>query len=67
MSGCPAPIMNVTVNYVAQGIVFINERPFGYTSNCHGDNTKYVGIEICEIKVMGTYYLHISYYVFLEN
>ena len=60
MSGCPTPIMNVTVNYVAQGIVFMNERPNGYTSNCHGDNTKYVGIEICEIKVMGTYYLHIS-------
>ena len=53
MSGCPSPIMNVTVNYVAQGIVFINQRPTGYTSNCQGDNTQYVGIDICEVKVMG--------------
>ena len=55
MSGCPSPIMNVTVNYVTQGIVFINERPEGYTSNCQGDDNMYTGIELCEIKVMGTF------------
>uniref|UniRef100_A0A8B8BYA1 Uncharacterized protein LOC111114367 n=1 Tax=Crassostrea virginica TaxID=6565 RepID=A0A8B8BYA1_CRAVI len=53
LAGCPSPIMNVTVNKVTQGIVFINERPPGYRSNCQGDNTQYVGIELCEIKVMG--------------
>ena len=67
MSGCPSPIMNVTVNNVTQGIAFINERPQGYTSNCHGDNTQYVGIEICEIKVLGKCCLYISYYFCFEN
>ena len=67
MSGCPAPIMNVTVNYVAQGIVFINERPLGYRSNCEGDNTQYVGIEVCEIKVMGIWYLYNSNRFCFEN
>ena len=53
MSGCPAPIMNVTVNNVAQGKVFIKERPLGYRSKCEGDNTQYVGIKVCEIKMKG--------------
>lgn len=53
MSGCPSPIMNVTVNNVTQGIVFINERPPEYTSNCDGDNLQYTGIGLCEVKVMG--------------
>ena len=56
MSGCPSPIMNVTVNYVTRGIVFINERPSGYRSNCQGDDYMYTGIELCEIKVMGTFF-----------
>lgn len=56
MSGCPSPIMNVTVNNVTQGLVFINERPAGYTSNCEGDNLMYTGIELCEIKVMGIFF-----------
>ena len=53
MSGCPSPIMNVTVNYVTQGILFINERPPGYTSTCRGDQLAYTGIELCEVKVLG--------------
>ena len=67
MSGCPAPIMNVTVNNVAQGKVFINERPLGYRSKCEGDNTQYVGIKVCEIKVKGIWYLFISYYFVLKT
>ena len=63
MSGCPCPIMKVTVNNVTQGIVFINERPPGYISNCQGDNTQYVGIEICEIKVMGIYSFFFVYFI----
>ena len=55
MSGCPSPIMNVTVNYVTQGIVFINERPMGYRSNCPGDDIQYTGIDLCEVRVMGTF------------
>ncbi|XP_022308377.2 uncharacterized protein LOC111114376 [Crassostrea virginica] len=53
MSGCPPTIQNITVNKVTQGIMFTNERPPGYTSNCSGDNTMYTGIELCEIKAMG--------------
>lgn len=54
MSGCPPTIQNITVNKVTQGIMFTNERPPGYTSNCSGDNTMYTGIELCELKAMGT-------------
>lgn len=57
MSGCPTPIMNVTVNNVTQGIAFINERPEGYTSKCPGDYLQYTGIELCEVKVMGMFLL----------
>ena len=53
MSGCPSPIMNVTVSDITQGIVFINERPPGYSSTCLGDDRRRTGIELCEIKVMG--------------
>lgn len=53
MSGCPSPVQNVTVNSVTQGIMFYNERPSNYTSNCLGDDTKYTGIELCEVQVMG--------------
>ena len=59
MSGCPSSKMNVTVNNVTQGIVFINERPAGYTSNCEEDNFIYTGVELCEVKVMGIYHLSI--------
>ena len=45
--------MIITVNTEAQGIVFINERPPGYTSSCSGDRVEYTAIELCEIKVMG--------------
>ncbi|XP_078329125.1 uncharacterized protein LOC111114377 [Crassostrea virginica] len=51
--GCPAPIQNVTINYVTQGLLFTNERPQGYTSNCPGDNLMCTAVELCEIKVMG--------------
>ena len=53
MSGCPSPVQNVTVNSVTQGIMFYNERPSNYTSNCTDDETKYTGIELCEVQVMG--------------
>ena len=52
-SGCPKAKENVNVNYVAQGIVFINERPKGYIPNCPDDFPNSTGIDICEIKVMG--------------
>lgn len=55
MSGCPSPIMNVTVNNVTQGIAFINVRPSGYTSNCPKDDKMFTGIELCEVRVMGTF------------
>ena len=64
MSGCPSPIMNITINYVTQGIVFINERPQGYTSNCQGDNRQYTGIDLCEVRVMGTFYLKSCYNIY---
>lgn len=61
MSGCPASVMNITVNNLTHGIAFINTRPQGYTSNCPGDNTMYTGIEICEIRIMGQYCISYTY------
>lgn len=55
MSGCPFLIMNVTVNNGTLGLVFINERPPGYRSNCPGDDTGYTGIELCEKRLMGSF------------
>ncbi|XP_034310566.2 receptor-type tyrosine-protein phosphatase epsilon isoform X1 [Magallana gigas] len=52
MSGCPAPILNITVNRLARQIVFTNQRPQGYQSTC-SSNEMYTNVEICEIKVMG--------------
>lgn len=52
MSGCPAPILNITVNRLARQIVFTNQRPVGYQSTC-SRNEIYTNVEICEIKVMG--------------
>lgn len=53
MSGCPAPIENITINRLVQQIVFTNNRPVGYKSACPGnDSDVYTSIEICEIKVM---------------
>ena len=62
MSGCPAPIQNITVNKLAQEILFINERPPGYNSTCVGDNLKRTTVEICEVKVMGKISLLKKYY-----
>ena len=53
MSGCPASIKNITVNRLAQEIVFINKRPTGYRSNCPGADWEQTTVEICEVKVMG--------------
>lgn len=54
LSGCPAPIQNFTVNRLAKQIVFTNNRPDGFQTNCTGENSNlYTSIEICEIKVMG--------------
>ena len=55
--------MNVTVNNVTQGIVFINERPPGYRSNCPGDDIIYTGIELCEVRVMGK----LGFFLFFLN
>lgn len=52
MSGCPAPILNITVNRLARQIVFTNKRPVEYQSTC-SSNEIYTNVEICEIKVMG--------------
>lgn len=52
MSGCPAPIMNITINRLAHQIVFTNRRPMGYQSTCASGEI-YTNVEICEIKVMG--------------
>ena len=54
-NGCPSVIQNITVNNVTQGIMFINERTLEYTSHCTNDSILYVGIELCEVKVMGMY------------
>lgn len=54
MSGCPAPIQNITINRLVRQIVFTNNRPVGYKSVCPGYGSDvYTSIEICEIKVMG--------------
>lgn len=53
MTGCPNPIMNITVNNITQGIAFLNTRRQGYTSNCLNDDLMHTGIEICEIRIMG--------------
>lgn len=57
MSGCPAPIQNITINRLVRQIVFTNSRPVGYKSVCPGSGSDvykmYTSIEICEIKVMG--------------
>ena len=55
MSGCPAPIQNITVRRPGESIVFVNKRPEGYSSNCPGDDTKETGIHICEVVVMGKF------------
>ena len=53
MSGCPASIQNITVNRLAQEIVFINKRPTGYRSSCTGADLDKTTVEICEVRVMG--------------
>ncbi|XP_062569338.1 platelet endothelial aggregation receptor 1-like, partial [Saccostrea cucullata] len=53
MSGCPASLQNVTVNKIAQGVAFFNERPDGFTSGCSETDSIKTSIEICEVRVMG--------------
>lgn len=54
MTGCPAPIQNITINRLVRQIVLTNNRPVGYKSVCPGNGSAvYTSIEICEIKVMG--------------
>lgn len=54
LSGCPAPIQNITINRLVRQIVFTNNRPVGFQTNCPEiNNNLYTSIEICEIKVMG--------------
>ena len=65
MSGCPTSIKNITVNRLAQEIVFINKRPTNYSSSCAGDDLTKATVEICEVKVMGKIRLQfIVYQVF---
>nr|XP_022306518.1 multiple epidermal growth factor-like domains protein 10 isoform X2 [Crassostrea virginica] len=52
-SGCPTSIKNITVNRLAQEIVFINKRLTNYSSSCAGDDLTKTTVEICEVKVMG--------------
>lgn len=62
MSGCPAPIQNITINRLVKQIVFTNNRPVGFQTSCSGRNTNlYTSIEICEIKVMGKSALHFRF------
>ena len=61
-SGCPTSIKNITVNRLAQEIVFINERPTDYSSSCLGDNLRKTTVEICEVKVMGKTFLECTVY-----
>lgn len=54
LSGCPAAVQNITINRLVRQIVFTNNRPDGFQTNCIGTNSNlYTSIEICEIKVMG--------------
>nr|XP_034334705.1 multiple epidermal growth factor-like domains protein 10 isoform X1 [Crassostrea gigas] len=45
--------MNITVNMVTQGVVFINLRHPGFTSTCKDASSSFTSIDICEVKVMG--------------
>lgn len=40
MSGCPNSKLNITVNRVAQGVAFYNERPSGFSTSCTGDGVE---------------------------
>ena len=60
LSGCPASIQNITVNRLAQEIVFINKRPPDYISKCEGDHLRKSTLEICEVKVMGKVILRLN-------
>lgn len=53
LSGCPASVMNITVNRVTHGVVFINLRHSGFTSTCINASSLYTSIDICKVKVMG--------------
>lgn len=47
-------LSNFTVNRLATQIVFTNNRPGGFQTNCTGTNSNlYTSIKVCEIKVMG--------------
>ena len=60
LSGCPASIQNITVNRLAQEIVFINKRPPDYNSTCEGDDPRKATLEICEVKVIGKVILKLN-------
>ena len=62
MSGCPASIQNITVNRLAQEIVFVNKRPIDYSSSCAGEDLTKTTVEICEVKVMGKIILEFTVY-----
>ncbi|XP_061170435.1 uncharacterized protein LOC133179758 [Saccostrea echinata] len=53
MSGCPTSLQNITVNKLAQGVAFFNERLAGFKSSCSGAEVTRTSVEICEVRVMG--------------
>ncbi|XP_062613945.1 receptor-type tyrosine-protein phosphatase alpha-like isoform X2 [Saccostrea cucullata] len=53
MSECPKSFWNITVNTLAQGIAFYNERPRGFRTSCTTTDVTKTSIEICEVRVMG--------------
>lgn len=62
MSGCPAPIQNITINKLVRQIVFTNQRPT--QSACSGqDSDSLTSIEICEINVMGKFLKYLKYQI----
>ena len=67
MSGCPNSTQNITINDVAHGIAFINERGPKYSSSCLGDNLTFTGIDICEINVFGTVFINHLYQRIFEH
>lgn len=67
MSECPATIQNITVNRLAQEVVFVNTRPSDYRSNCQSDSLVKATVEICEVKVMGNISLKILSTINLNN
>ncbi|XP_056003722.1 uncharacterized protein LOC130049764 [Ostrea edulis] len=55
MSGCPVSVMNITVNRIAHGVAFYNERPPGFSTVCPDVDANQTSLGICEVKVHGMF------------